>query len=94
MNDGLRLYLSHFKNGTSPVFKFCEYLNISVCPPTETNNVSSAVQIIASMLLVALMLCRKKRLHDIDSVCQSIKIEHLGRALLNPGVSLGLRCAD
>ena len=40
MNDGLRLYLSNYKNGSPPVFGFCEYLNISVCPPTETNNVS------------------------------------------------------
>ena len=92
MNDGLRLYLSHFKNGTSPVFKFCEYLNISVCPPTETNNVSSAVQMIASMLLVALMPCRKMRARHRFSV--PINQDRTPEPYFNPGVSLGLRCAD
>ena len=40
MNDYLMAYMSSFKNVTSPSFEFCEYLNISVCRITETNNVS------------------------------------------------------
>ena len=41
MNDYLMRYLSSYKNISSPSFQFCEYLNISICPATETNSVSS-----------------------------------------------------
>ena len=41
MNDFLMRYLSSFKNISSPSFQFCEYLNISICPVTETGSVSS-----------------------------------------------------
>ena len=43
MNDYLTTYLSSFENATSPSFQFCEYLNISVCPASETNYVSETV---------------------------------------------------
>ena len=36
INDVLMAYLGD----ESPSFEFCEYLNISVCPVTETNSVS------------------------------------------------------
>ena len=40
LNDVLMAYLTSFNNDTSPSFEFCEYLNISVCPVSETNSVS------------------------------------------------------
>ena len=51
MIDVVMAFLASKSNATSPSLQFCEYLNISICPASETDSVYVAVNIVLLWIL-------------------------------------------